>query len=118
MEYNLLYHMQTTGVKKINIDTCSLHMVIFRHTKYDINRQREDVMYDITQQRQEHLEKITQKTYSVKQLAEVLNIGENKARCLTRIEGFPVLVLGNRRLTIISKLDEWLESNAGNQIQV
>ncbi|MGL4362458.1 MAG: hypothetical protein ACRCSG_04145 [Cellulosilyticaceae bacterium] len=61
---------------------------------------------------------MAQKTYSVKQLAEVLNIGENKARCLTHIVGFPVLVLGTRRLTIISKLDDWLESNAGNQFAV
>ena len=75
-------------------------------------------MFDIEEQKQLQTKNIMQKTYSVKQLAEVLNIGENKARCLTHVDGFPVLVLGTRRLTIISKLDEWLENNMGRQFDI
>ena len=56
-------------------------------------------------------EKTQKKTLSVKELAKALGTSESKARQLTHSKGFPVLVLGKSRLTVISKLDEWLENN-------
>lgn len=68
---------------------------------------------DLTQQIEDHKKKIERKTLTVKELAQVLGISENKARQLTHSKGFPVLVLGQSRLTVISKLDEWIEDNIG-----
>ncbi len=68
---------------------------------------------DLTQVFKEQNKEIAKKTYTVKELSEALNISEGKARQLTHAEGFPVLVLGRTRLTIISKLDKWLEENVG-----
>lgn len=62
---------------------------------------------------EEHRKDIAKKTLTVKELAKVLGLSENKARQLTHAKDFPVLVLGRTRLTIISKLDEWLEENIG-----
>lgn len=70
-------------------------------------------MKDISKMVEEHKKEIAKKTLTIKELAEVLQISENKARQLTHAEGFPVIVLGRTRLTIISKLDEWLENNLG-----
>lgn len=70
-------------------------------------------MKDISKMVEDHKKEIAKKTLTVKELAEVLQISENKARQLTHAEGFPVIVLGRTRLTIISKLDEWLENNLG-----
>lgn len=70
-------------------------------------------MIDLTEKIQEHKKNVDRKTYSVKELAEVLGVSENKARQLTHAKGFPVLVLGRKRLTIISKLDDWIEQNIG-----
>ena len=70
-------------------------------------------MLDLTEKIQEHKKNVDRKTYSVKELAEVLGVSETKARQLTHVKDFPVLVLGRKRLTIISKLDEWIEENIG-----
>lgn len=70
-------------------------------------------MLDLTEKIQEHKKNVDRKTYSVKELAEVLGVSETKARQLTHAKDFPVLVLGRKRLTIISKLDEWIEENIG-----
>ncbi len=70
-------------------------------------------MQDISNMIEEHKKEIKKKTLNVKELAKVLGTSENKARQLTHAKGFPVLVLGRTRLTIISKLDEWLEENIG-----
>lgn len=70
-------------------------------------------MVDLTEKIQEHKKNVDRKTYSVKELAEVLGVSENKARQLTHAKDFPVLVIGVRRLTIISRLDQWLEENIG-----
>ena len=70
-------------------------------------------MVDLTEKIQEHKKNVDRKTYSVKELAEVLGVSETKARQLTHAKDFPVLVLGRKRLTIISKLDEWIEENIG-----
>ncbi len=60
-----------------------------------------------------HKKNIQRKTLTVKELAQVLGTSENKARQLTHSKGFPVLVLGHTRLTLISQLDAWLEDNIG-----
>ncbi|CDI50316.1 helix-turn-helix domain-containing protein [Clostridium tetani] len=70
-------------------------------------------MVNITEMVQEHKKNIAKKTLTVKELAKVLGLSENKARQLTHAKDFPVLVLGRTRLTIISKLDKWLEENIG-----
>lgn len=70
-------------------------------------------MVDLTEKIQEHKKNVDRKTYSVKELAEVLGVSENKARQLTHAKGFPVMVIGRKRLTIISKLDDWIEKNIG-----
>lgn len=70
-------------------------------------------MSDLTNVIQEHKKNLERKTYTVKELAQVLNISENKARQFTHAKGFPVVVIGVRRLTVISKLDSWLEDNLG-----
>lgn len=70
-------------------------------------------MIDLTERIQEHRKDMNRKTYTVKELAEVLGVSENKARQLTHAKNFPVIILGRKRLTIISKLDEWIEGNLG-----
>ena len=61
----------------------------------------------------DHKEKIKQKTATVKELSIMLRVSENKARQLTHSKGFPVIVMGRDRLTVLSKLDKWLEDNIG-----
>lgn len=70
-------------------------------------------MVDLTERIKEHRKDMNRKTYTVKELAEVLGVSENKARQLTHAKNFPVIILGRKRLTIISKLDEWIEGNLG-----
>lgn len=70
-------------------------------------------MEDLTQRIEEHKKNLNRRTYTIKELAEVLGVSENKARQLTHAKDFPVLVIGVRRLTIISRLDQWLEENIG-----
>ncbi len=70
-------------------------------------------MVDLTEKIQEHKKNVERKTYSVKELAEVLGVSENKARQLTHAKDFPVIVLGKKRLTVISKLDDWIETHLG-----
>ncbi|NEZ50204.1 helix-turn-helix domain-containing protein [Clostridium botulinum] len=62
---------------------------------------------------EEHRKDIAKKTITVKELAQVLGISQNKARQLTHAKGFPVIVVGRSRLIILSKLDEWIENNIG-----
>ena len=71
---------------------------------------------NLTKLFEEQDREIAKKTYTVKELSEALNISEGKARQLTHADGFPVLVVGRTRLTIISKLDKWLEENVGADI--
>ena len=59
---------------------------------------------------------LEKKTCSVKELAEMLGISENKAYQLVRIEGFPVIKVGRNKLVILSKLDEFLESVIGEEL--
>ncbi|EDS76441.1 DNA binding domain, excisionase family protein [Clostridium botulinum C str. Eklund] len=70
-------------------------------------------MVNITKMIEEHRKDIAKKTITVKELAQVLGISQNKARQLTHAKGFPVIVVGRSRLIILSKLDEWIENNIG-----
>ncbi|MBE6064700.1 helix-turn-helix domain-containing protein [Clostridium cochlearium] len=70
-------------------------------------------MVNITKMVEEHRKNITRKTLTVKELAQVIGVSENKARQLTHAKDFPVLVVGRSRLTVISKLDDWIEENIG-----
>jgi excisionase family DNA binding protein len=70
-------------------------------------------MEDLSAKVAEHKKEIMRKTLTVPELAKVLGTSTNKARQLTHAKGFPVLVLGQTRLTIISRLDDWLENNFG-----
>ena len=73
-------------------------------------------MQDVTNMIQDHRKDVAKKTLTIKELAEALGTSPNKARQLTHAEGFPVMILGKSRLTVISKLDEWLENNIGKLI--
>lgn len=70
-------------------------------------------MKDISKIVEEHKKEIAKKTLTIEELAEILQISKNKARQLTHAKDFPVIVLGRTRLTVKSKLDEWLENNFG-----
>ncbi|WP_034438579.1 helix-turn-helix domain-containing protein [Clostridium ihumii] len=71
---------------------------------------------DLTEEIRKHKENIKRKTYTVKELAMILGVSENKARELTHAKDFPVIVLGKKRLTVISKLDDWLEGHLGIEL--
>lgn len=53
-------------------------------------------------------------TYTVKELAELLGIGLNRAYDMTNIKGFPVIKIGSRKLVPKVALDQWL-LNAGKE---
>lgn len=71
---------------------------------------------DLTEEIRKHKKNVERRTYSVKELASVLGVSENKARGLTHAKDFPVIVLGKKRLTVIAKLDEWLEGHLGIEL--
>ena len=70
-------------------------------------------MVNLTNVIEEQNKKLERKTYTVKELAAVLGVSENKARQLTHAKDFPVIIVGVKRLTVISKLDSWMENNLG-----
>lgn len=47
-------------------------------------------------------------TYTVLEMAKVLNIGRNKAYELVRTEGFPVIYIGSTIRIPIEALNRWL----------
>jgi excisionase family DNA binding protein len=61
-------------------------------------------------------EKVNRLTYNMQQMAEVLGVSETSARNLSHSAGFPVLLIGRRRLVLRSALEKWLEkkSEKGN----
>ncbi|MDY3366486.1 DNA-binding protein [Zhenhengia yiwuensis] len=71
---------------------------------------------ELTESIKEHRKKIERSTLTVKELAEVLGIGTTKARQLTHKDGWPVIVIAGKRLTVISGLEKWLENNIGQVI--
>ena len=55
----------------------------------------------------------TQKlTYSVVEAAEALGVSKTTMYRIIQIEGFPVIVLGSRRLIPIEGLKRWIEERA------
>lgn len=48
-------------------------------------------------------------TYTVIEMAQVLNIGKNKAYELVRTEGFPVVYIGSTIRIPVSALQKWLD---------
>jgi excisionase family DNA binding protein len=74
-----------------------------------------DKLVDLTDKVKRQKEDIEKKTLSIRELAQVMGIGENTARQLARTKGFPVITIGKRKLVIISKFEEWLEENAGRE---
>lgn len=69
---------------------------------------------DLTEKIKEHKKKIEQQTLSVKEVAEVLGIGQTKARELVRAkDGIPNIKVGNRILIPIKKFEEWVENSVG-----
>lgn len=51
--------------------------------------------------------------YSIPEAAEVLGISTTKMYEVVRMEGFPVLELGRRKVVPIKPLEKWLEKMAG-----
>ncbi len=51
-------------------------------------------------------------TYSVTEAAEALGVSKTAMYQIIRIKGFPVIVLGGRRLIPIEGLKRWVEEQA------
>ncbi|MBQ7767587.1 MAG: helix-turn-helix domain-containing protein [Oscillospiraceae bacterium] len=51
-------------------------------------------------------------TYSVVEAAEALGVSKTAMYQIIRTEGFPVIVLGNRRLIPIERFKHWIEERA------
>ncbi|MBN7572816.1 excisionase [Clostridium sp. 2-1] len=62
---------------------------------------------------EEYREKIKKKTINTKELAQILDVSEAKARRIKHIEGAPVIKIGRDIRIILSKLDEFLEDHIG-----
>lgn len=56
------------------------------------------------------------KTISVKEFAEIYNIGINKAYEIVNCRDFPMIRNGRKVIIITSKIDEWLFSKIGTSI--
>lgn len=55
---------------------------------------------------------IPKTTYTVSEAAEVLGISTSKMYQVIRMKGFPVIVLGKRRIIPIKSLEKWIEDMA------
>lgn len=51
-------------------------------------------------------------TYSVAEATEALGVSKTIMYQIIRIKGFPVIVVGNRRLIPIKGLERWVEEQA------
>ena len=60
-------------------------------------------------------EKLEQRTLTVKELAQVLGIGETKARELMRSKSFPSFRISNKYLVSIVRFEQWLNEAEGKQ---
>ena len=74
-----------------------------------------DKVKDLTQKVAEQKKNIERRTLSVKELAQVMGIGENKARQLCKSKGFPCIKVGNRTLIPITRFEEWLNNSVGQE---
>ena len=73
------------------------------------------IIEDLTAKVNEQKKNIERQTLTVKELAQVMGIGENSARQLTRRKGFPVIRVGSRILIPIRKFEDWLNNEAIGQ---
>ena len=55
-------------------------------------------------------------TMNVKEMAAELGVGQASAYALCRIEGFPVIHIGKRKVIIRESFYKWLEDNAGKTV--
>ena len=60
-------------------------------------------------------EKLEQRTLTVKEMAQVLGIGETKARELMRSKNFPSFRISNKYLVSIVRFEQWLNEAEGKQ---
>lgn len=67
---------------------------------------------DLTEKVQEQKKNIERQTLNIKELAQVMGCGENKARQIVRSKGFPCIKIGNRYLIPINRFEEWLNNQA------
>ena len=51
-------------------------------------------------------------TYSVSEAADALGVSASRMYQIIKMEGFPVIVLGKRRLIPIKGLERWVEESA------
>lgn len=51
-------------------------------------------------------------TYSVTEAAAAIGVSKTKMYQIIKIKGFPVLVIGNRRLVPIKSLERWVDEQA------
>ena len=70
---------------------------------------------DLTEKVKEQKKNIERQTLNIKELAQVMGCGENKARQIVRSKGFPCIKVGNRYLVPIAKFEEWLNIQAIGQ---
>ena len=59
---------------------------------------------------------VEQLTYTVKQLAEALQISIPTAHDMTHIEGFPCIWVGRKKIIPIEPLKEWLKTYSGGAV--
>ena len=55
-------------------------------------------------------------TCTVKELAQLVGVSVPRAYDLTHIEGFPVVVIGTRRVVLLEQAKQWLIDNAGRTV--
>lgn len=70
---------------------------------------------DLTEKVKKQKKNIERQTLNIKELAQVMGCGENKARQIVRSKGFPCIKVGNRYLVPIAKFEEWLNNQAIGQ---
>ena len=73
------------------------------------------IIEDLTEKVHKQKKNIERQTLTVKELAQVMGIGENSARQLTKRKGFPVVRVGSRILIPIRKFEDWLNNEAIGQ---
>lgn len=73
------------------------------------------LVVDLTEKVKEQKKNIERQTLNIKELAQVMGCGENKARQIVRSKGFPCIKVGNRYLVPIAKFEEWLNNQAIGQ---
>lgn len=70
---------------------------------------------DLTDKVEEQKKKIERLTLTVNEAAQVLGVGQNKMRQLTKVSGFPVIRVGTRILIPANKFETWINDNVGKE---